>query len=92
MMKAISFNYTQNHDVVSWLVVSKNQLKDHLCTTGATDVSDDERLHVAPPANFGFPSGLAGQTSSTRLVVAASATMTMSDFLRSLAPFDLFGS
>lgn len=43
--------------MVSWLIVSKNQLKDRLRTTGATGMSDDERLPAALPTNFAFPSG-----------------------------------
>lgn len=57
MMKAISFNFTQNHDVVSRLISSKNQLKARLRSTDAGDVSDDECLPAAPPTDYGFPSG-----------------------------------
>ncbi|KAM3402213.1 hypothetical protein ACQJBY_006257 [Aegilops geniculata] len=46
MMKAFSFHYSQNHDVITRLRAS-----------GATYVSEDERLPDAPPSDFGFPSG-----------------------------------
>ena len=57
MMKAFSFNCTHNHDVVTRLITSKNALKSRLRDSGATDVSEDERLPAAPPSDFGFPSG-----------------------------------
>ena len=57
MMKPFSFNCTHNHDVVTRLITSKNALKSRLRDSGATDVSDDERLPAAPPSDFGFPSG-----------------------------------
>ena len=57
MMKAFSFYYSQNHDVVTHMVSSKNALKARLRASGATDVSGDERLPEAPPFEFGFPSG-----------------------------------
>ena len=57
MMKAFSFNCTYNHDVVTRLITSKNALKSRLRDSGATDVSEDERLPAAPPSDFGFPSG-----------------------------------
>ena len=56
MMKAFSFHCSQNHDVVTCMVSSNNALKAHLRYSGATDVSEDERLLEAPPSNFGFPS------------------------------------
>ena len=55
--EAFSFNYTHNHDVVTRLITSKNALKSRLRDSGATNVSDDERLLAAPPSDFGFPSG-----------------------------------
>ena len=39
------------------MVSSKNALKARLRASGATDVSEDERLPDAPPSDFGFPSG-----------------------------------
>ena len=57
MMKAFTFSCTENHDVVTRLITSKNALKSHLRDFGAPDVSEDERLPVAPPSDFGFPSG-----------------------------------
>ena len=57
MMKAFSFNCTQNHDVVTRLITSKNALKSRLRDSAATDVSEDESLPAAPPSDFGFPSG-----------------------------------
>ncbi|KAM3353000.1 hypothetical protein ACQJBY_024275 [Aegilops geniculata] len=57
MMKAFTFSCTQNHDVVTHLITSKNALKSRMWDSGAPDVSDDERLSVAPPSDFGFPSG-----------------------------------
>ena len=57
MMKAFSFQSSQNHDVVTHMVSSKNSLKARLRASGATDVSEDERLPKAPPSDFGFPSG-----------------------------------
>ena len=57
MMKAVSFQCGQTHDVVSRLVSSKNALKARLRDSGALDVSDDEDLPAAPPSDFGFPSG-----------------------------------
>ena len=57
MMKALSFNCTHNHDVVTRLITSNNALKSRLRESGATDVSEDERLPSAPPSDFGFPSG-----------------------------------
>ena len=56
MMKAFSFNCTHNHDVVTRLITSKNALKSRLRDSGATDVSEDERLPATPPSDFGFPS------------------------------------
>ena len=60
MMRAISFNCTSNHTVVSSIIKSKNSLKARLRSAGEADVSDDERLPNAPPADLGFdfPSGL----------------------------------
>ena len=55
MMMAFSFNCTHNHDVVTRLITSENALKSRLRDSGATDVSEDERL-TAPPSDFGFPS------------------------------------
>ena len=57
MMKAFTFNCTQNHDVVTGMITSKNALKSCLRDSGATDVSEDERLPAAPSSDFGFPSG-----------------------------------
>src|ERR1041385_1393111 len=54
MMRAISFNCHSNHTVVSGLIKSKNSLKARLCAASETDVSDDERLPDAPPADLGF--------------------------------------
>ena len=60
MMRAISFNYHSNHTVVSGLIQSKNNLKARLRAAGETNVSEDERLPEAPPADLGFdfPTGL----------------------------------
>ena len=57
MMKAFIFTCTQNSDVVTRLITSKNALKSRLRGSGAPNVSDDERLLVAPPSDFVFPSG-----------------------------------
>ena len=54
MMRAISFNCHSNHTVVSGLIKSKNTLKARLRAAGETDVSEDERLPDAPPADLGF--------------------------------------
>ena len=56
-MKAVTFNCSQNHDVVTRLITSKNALKARLRDSGVFDVSDDDRLHEAPSSDFGFPSG-----------------------------------
>ena len=59
MMRAVTFNCTHNHDVVTRLIVSKNELKARLRASGDPTVSDDEPLPPAPPADLGFdfPSG-----------------------------------
>ena len=57
MMKVFTFNCSQNHDVVTRMVTSKNALKARLRDSGVYDVSDDERLSNEPPSDFGFPSG-----------------------------------
>ena len=57
MMKAFTFHCQQNQDVVSRLIESKNSQKARLRDSGAADVSEDERLPEAPPAEFSFPSG-----------------------------------
>ena len=54
MMRAISFNCTSNHSVVSSLIRSKNTLKARLRAAGDANVSDDERVPEAPPADLGF--------------------------------------
>jgi hypothetical protein len=54
MMRAISFNCKSNHTVVTRLVQSKNSLKARLRATGEANVSDDEPLPDAPPADLGF--------------------------------------
>ena len=57
MMKVFTFHCSQNHDVVTRMVTSKNALKARLRDSGVYDVSDDERLPDDPPSDFGFPSG-----------------------------------
>ena len=57
LMKAVTFNCSQNQNVVTRLITSKNALKARLRDSGVYDVSDDERLPAAPPSDFGFPSG-----------------------------------
>jgi len=54
MMRAISFNCHSNHTVVTRLIQSKNSLKARLRAAGEANVSDDERLPDAPPADLGF--------------------------------------
>ena len=56
MMRAITFNCTSNHTVVSGLISSKNKLKARLRAAGEADVSDDERLPEAPLVDIGFGS------------------------------------
>ena len=61
MMKAFSFQCSQNHDVVTRMISSKNALKARLRDSRETDVSEDEGPPVAPPSDFVFllaPSGL----------------------------------
>ena len=57
LMKAVTFNCSQNHDVVTRLITSKNALKARLRDSGVFDVSDDDRFPDEPPSDFGFPSG-----------------------------------
>ena len=57
MMKVFTFHCSQNQDVVTLMVTSKNALKARLRDSGVYDVSDDERLPDEPPSDFGFPSG-----------------------------------
>ena len=57
LMKAVSFQCGQTHDVVSRLVSSQNAVKARLRASGDLDVSDDEAPPAAPSIDFGFPSG-----------------------------------
>ena len=57
LMKAITFIFSQNHDVVTRLITSKNALKACLRDSRVFDVSDDDRFPDAPSSDFGFPSG-----------------------------------
>ena len=57
LMKVVKFNCSQNHDVVTRLITSKNALKTHLRDSEVFDVSDDDCFPDEPPSNFGFPSG-----------------------------------
>lgn len=55
IMKAITFNCQQNHDVQKSLILSKNQLKQRLRTRGSP-VSSDDSIPLAPSTStFGFP-------------------------------------
>lgn len=56
LMKAVTFNCSQNHDVVTRLITSKNALKARLRDSGVFDVSDDDRFPDEPPSDLGFPS------------------------------------
>lgn len=56
IMKAITFNCQQNHDVQKRLIISKNHLKQRLRTRGSP-VSEDDPIPPAPStSDFGFPS------------------------------------
>ena len=56
IMKAITFNCQQNHDVQKRLIISKNQLKQRLHDRGSP-VSDDDLIPAAPSSStFEFPS------------------------------------
>ena len=57
MMKAFSFNCTENHDAVTRLITSKNALKSRMRDSRAPDVSDNDRHGVAPPSDFAFLPG-----------------------------------
>ena len=56
-MKVVTFNCSQNHDVVTRLITSKNALKARLRDSEVFDVSDDDRLLDPPSFDFVFPSG-----------------------------------
>ena len=56
IMKAITFNCQQNHDVQKRPIISKNQLKQRLRDCGSP-VSDDDLIPAAPSSStFEFPS------------------------------------
>ena len=57
MMKVFTFHCSQNHEVFTCMVTSKNALNARLRDPRVYDVSDDERLPDEPPYDFGFPSG-----------------------------------